>query len=131
MSFEKKENSFKSICGFTVWILPTSLNDSRKTNFKINNIHERNLRMVYKDNTSSFEELLRKDKSFCIHQKNIQSLTIEFFRVKNILSNRIMCDVFETRNLNYNLRSQTDFIRTCVNNSSFGLNYLKYLATKI
>ena len=42
-----------------------------------------------------------------------------------------MCDAFQTRNLNYNLRSQTDFIRTRVNTSRFGLNSLKYLATKI
>ena len=42
-----------------------------------------------------------------------------------------MCDLLATRNLYYNLMSQTDFIRTRVNASSFGLNYLKYLATKI
>ena len=42
-----------------------------------------------------------------------------------------MCDNFETRNLNYNLRPQTDFIRTRVNTFSFGLNSLKYLAAKI
>ena len=42
-----------------------------------------------------------------------------------------MCDLLATRNLYYDLMSQTDFIRTCVNASSFGLNYLKYLATKI
>ena len=42
-----------------------------------------------------------------------------------------MCDIFETRNLDYNLRSQRDFIRTRVNTSSFGLSSLKYLATKI
>ena len=42
-----------------------------------------------------------------------------------------MCDIFKTRNLNYNLRSQTDFIRTRVNTSTFGLNSIKYLATKI
>ena len=42
-----------------------------------------------------------------------------------------MCDIFETRNLNYDLRLPTDFTRTRVNTSSFGLNSLKYLATKI
>ena len=42
-----------------------------------------------------------------------------------------MCDIFKTRNLDYNLRSQMDFIRTRVNTSSFGLSSLKYLATKI
>ena len=104
---------------------------SRKLNAKINHIHERALRIVYKDNNSSFKELLRKDKSFCIHHRNIQSLAIELFKVKNNLSNRIMCDIFETRNFNNNLRSQTDFLRTRVNTSSFGLNSLNYLATKI
>ena len=38
-------------------------------------IHERSLRILYKDNISSFEELLKKDKSFC----NIHSLVIEPF----------------------------------------------------
>ena len=42
-----------------------------------------------------------------------------------------MCDIFETRNLDCNLRSQIDFIRTRVNTSSFGLSSLKYLATKL
>ena len=104
---------------------------SRKANAQINHIHDRALRIVYKDNNSSFQELLRKDKSFCIHHRNIQSLAIELLKVKSILSNRIMCDIFETRNFNYNLRSQMDFVRARVNTSSFGLNSLKYLATKI
>ena len=102
---------------------------SRKANSKINHIHERSLRIVYKDNISSFEELLKKDKSFCIHHRNIQSLAIE--KVKNNLSNRIMCDTFGTRNLDYNLKSQIDFMRTRGNTSSFGLSSLKYLATKM
>ena len=54
------------------------------------------VRIVYKDNVSSFEELLKKDKSFNIHHRNIQSLATELFKVKNDLSVRIMCDIFET-----------------------------------
>ena len=87
---------------------------SRKVNSKTNHIHERTL-------------TLKKDKLFCIDHKNIRSLAIELFKVKNCLANRIMCDIFETRNLNYNLRSQTDFIRTRANTSSFELNSLSYL----
>ena len=65
---------------------------SRKANSKTNYIHERSLRIMYKDNISFSEELLKKDKSFCIHPRNIQSLAIELFKVKSNLANRIMCE---------------------------------------
>ena len=35
-----------------------------------------------------------------------------------------MRDIFETRNLDYNLKSQIDFLGTLVNTSSFGLGSL-------
>ena len=41
---------------------------------KINCLHERSLRIVYSDHSSTFEELLERDKSFSNHLKNIQSL---------------------------------------------------------
>ena len=87
---------------------------SRGVNNKINHLHERSLRIVYKDNISSFEDLLKKDRSFAI-QRNIQSLAIELFKVKGNLSNNIMYDIFQTRKVKYNLRSQTDFAGICVN----------------
>ena len=104
---------------------------SRKANSKINHVHERCLRIAYKDNISSFEELLKKDKYFFMHHINIQSSAIELCKVKINLSDTITCDIFETRNLEYSLRSQIDSIRTRVNTSSFLLNSLKYLVTKI
>ena len=41
---------------------------ARELNKKINHIHERSLRIVYRDYNSSFKDLLKKDKSVCIHQ---------------------------------------------------------------
>ena len=106
MSFEKKTILLKAFVESQFGYCPlTWVFHGRKANAKINHIHERALRIVYKDNNSSFEELLRKDKSFCIHHRNIQSLTFELFKVKNNLSNKIMCDIFETRNFNYNLKA--------------------------
>ena len=55
---------------------------SRGVNNKINQLHERSLQIVYKDNISSFEDLLKKDRLLTIHQRNIQSLAIELFKVK-------------------------------------------------
>ena len=106
---------------------------SRSLNNKINNLHERSLHIVYKDNYSSYVDLLakEKDKSFTIHQKNIQSLAIEQFKVKRNLSNVIMYNILKTRTLTYNLRSQTDFVRDCVNTQRYGLNSLSYFASKV
>ena len=109
-----------------IWIF-----DSRRVNNKINHLHERSLRIVYKDNYSSYVDLLVKDKSFTIHQRNIQSLAIELFKVKRNLSNVIMCNIFKKRTLTYNLRSQTDFVRDCVNTRRYGLNSLSYFAPKV
>ena len=49
---------------------------SRQINTKINNLHFRALRMVYRDETSSFEELLKKDGSVTVHHRNLQLLAI-------------------------------------------------------
>ena len=47
---------------------------------KINRLHERALRLLYADDVSSFEELLKRDKSYTIHQRNIQFLAIEILK---------------------------------------------------
>ena len=39
----------------------------REINRKINHIYERSLCLVYRDNYSSFKDLLKKDNSVCIH----------------------------------------------------------------
>ena len=46
----------------------------KNINVQINTIHQRTLRIVYTDYTSSFEELLQKSESMCIHHRNIQLL---------------------------------------------------------
>ena len=67
---------------------------SRKLNNRINTLHERALRIVYQDRISSFDELLSKDGSFTIHERNIQTLAIELYKVWHGLSPKIMELVF-------------------------------------
>ena len=66
---------------------------SRKLNERINHIHERALRIVYKDFNSSFQELLIKDNSSNIHRRNLQKLVTEIFKVKSGLSPEPVNDV--------------------------------------
>ena len=67
---------------------------SRSLNNKSNRIQERALQIVYRDYKSSFKELLQKDKSITIHQKNLQYLAIEIYKVKMGISPKIVNEVF-------------------------------------
>ena len=56
---------------------------SGRSNNLINQIHERSLRTVYNDTSSTFQELLQRNRSVSIHHKNIQTLTTEVLKVMN------------------------------------------------
>ena len=70
---------------------------SRALNNKINRLHERCLRMIYNDKTSTFKELLEKDHSLSIHYRNIQGLAIEMYKVANEMSPEVMNEPFRFR----------------------------------
>ena len=53
---------------------------SRNMEIRINRFHERALKLVYADSQNlSFQELLVKDNSASIHQKNLQAFATEIF----------------------------------------------------
>ena len=56
---------------------------SRQFNNRINKIHERALRLAYKDNKMTFNDLLELDNLVTIHQRNLQILATEIFKVNN------------------------------------------------
>ena len=68
---------------------------SRKLNERINQIHGKVLRIVYKDFNSSFQELLIEDNALNIHHRNLQKLVTEILKIKNSLSPEFINDVFE------------------------------------
>lgn len=96
---------------------------TRATNKKINRLQERALRLVYLDHKSSFEELLEKDNSVTIHQRNIRLLAIEMFKAINGLGPEIMRGIFV---LNKNPRSERSFHIPIVNTEHMGKNSIRY-----
>ena len=82
INFEQRRRIMNSfvICLFSycpvVW-----MSHSRKLNVRVNRLHERALRVVYRDFDTSFEELLRRDSSTNLHQRTLQKLMTEIFRV--------------------------------------------------
>ena len=103
---------------------------SREVNRKINHLHERSLCIVYRDYNSSFNDLLKKDKSVSIHDRNFQGLAVELFRVKENLSNAITSYIFPARVLDCNSRSQTYLFRNTVNHKTW-FKLLRYFGSKV
>ena len=62
----------------------------RQLNNRINKMQERSLGLVYKDNKLTFDDLLRLNNSVTIHQRNLQIIAAEIFKVKNSLVPCIM-----------------------------------------
>jgi len=108
-----------------VWML-----HSRSLNSRINRIHERALRIVYADYISSFDELLIKDKSVKIHDRNLQFLAIEIFKVLNGLSPKLMDEIFELKDSKIYC-SKYPFKTRNINTERYGIDTLSFLGPKI
>ena len=133
MNIEKKKllmnyffNAQFNYCPF-LWML-----HSRCNNNKIKHLHERCLRLTYCDKTSSYEELLEKDGAVSIHYRNIQSLAIEMYKVKNAIAPMITANVFCPNHENhYNLRNHSDFRVPFARTVYHGTESISYLGPKI
>ena len=64
---------------------------SRRSNSLIN---ERSLRTVDNNTSSVFQELLQRNRSVSIHDKNIQTFTMEVFKLVNDICPPIMWHFF-------------------------------------
>ena len=104
---------------------------SRQINHKINKLHERALRIVYNDHFSSFEELLSEDKSVTVHQRNLQTLATEMYKILNGLSPDIMQDIFEIKRNYYNTRNAPAFSSRNIKTVRYGLQTISCVAPKI
>ena len=90
-----------------------------------------NIRLVYHDHQLTFEELLRKDGSFTIHQRNIQKLATEMYKIKHNLSPSFMNSIFPFSLNPYNLRNNNDFIIKGIKTTYYGSETIAFQGPKI
>ena len=105
---------------------------SRKINNNINRLHERCLRIVYNDNIqSNFKQLPEKDNSVSIHERNLQALAIEMFKVYKEQGPEILVDVFPLNSQPvYQMRNHSYFATRPIRTVHYGENSLRYLGQK-
>ena len=103
---------------------------NRTLNKKINKLHERALRIVYKNDKLTFQELLQKDDSVTIHQKNLQKLATEMFRIKNNLSPLPMQELFTEKIHQHNLRHQRSWETFNLRTVKYGTETIRHMGPK-
>ena len=131
MNYKKRRLVMRSFISSQFWYCPLVwMFHSRRLNNRINSIHERSLRLVYDDKVSSFEELLIKDNSFTIHERNVQTLAIELYKVVNGLSPEIMKHVSPLKE-SIRYPSENILITRNVNSVKYGTGTLAHLGPKI
>ena len=97
---------------------------SKTLDDRINKLHERALRVVYKDDKNlTFEELLEKDKSFTTHHRNLQHLAILMYKVKNNLAPAPVQEIFQ---VNVSERANEDWVIPRVRTVNNGLETVRY-----
>ena len=110
-----------------VWIF-----HSMKLNDRINSIHERTWRLVYRNNKATFEELLGKNNSVTVHHTNLQLFATKIFKVRNDLAPDIMKEVFQFKNTTFNLRSEGNtFLSRKIRTTYHRLNSIQHFSPKI
>ena len=101
---------------------------SKQINDRINSLQERALRVVYKDDSLTFEELLKKDHSFTTHERNLQSLAILMYKVKHNLCPAPIKEIFTLNSNERNFRDERngDWVIPKVRTVNYGLETIRY-----
>ena len=103
---------------------------NRTLNNKINKLHERALRLAYKDVCSSFQELLDSDDAVTIHCRNLQKLAIEMYKVKNNISPLPLRELFNENINSHDLRNKRYWESSNVRTVHYGTETIKYRGPK-
>ena len=114
MNIHRRRMTTKAFIASQLGYCPSVWKFYRKLCSRVNKLHERALRIVYQHYASSFTELLEKDNSTTIHNRNTQLLSTILFMVNNGLSPPFMNELFvENAQYYYDLK-RTEFKRNNV-----------------
>ncbi len=103
----------------------------RTLNNKINHIHERALRITYKDMRSDFDTMLLRDNSVPLHIRNLQLLMTEVFKTKLSLNPSFMKDIFVEKQVSYGLRGCHNLSLPQARTTCYGLETISFLGCRL
>ena len=103
----------------------------RSVNKKLNKIHERALRITYKDSCSSFDDLLKKAESVSIHQRKLKLFATEIFKTQSNLNPSFMKQIFVHRDVPYHLRCCRNTFVQGPKTTEYGIESACFLGSRI
>ena len=98
---------------------------------RINKLHERSLRVIHNDETNDFNTLLEMNNEVTIHQRNIQVLMLEVFKIKYELAPPIMNSTLIRRENIYNLRNFQEFETETKRTVNYGIESFSYRSPQL
>ena len=90
----------------------------------INRAHYRALKVTYGLFEKSFDELIIMDESVTTHIKNIQTLMLEVYKSINRINPEFMWDLFQLKDMPYNMRAESLLSLPPTKTRTFGINSL-------
>ena len=96
------------------------------SNNMINKVHERTIKVLLNDHESDFETLLQINNEVSNHNRNIQALLIEIFKIKKGFASPIKGSILKGRNNTYNVRNFQEFETERERTVYFGLESISY-----
>ena len=93
---------------------------------KLEKLQERGVRAVFKDNNSSYEQLLEKADLPTLLNRRLQDLCFLMYKGKHKLCPAYINNIFKEPNSNYNLR-QADFSIPRYETVTYGKHSIRYL----
>ena len=109
-----------------VWVFT-----SKKSMNKIAKIQERALRFVLKDYVSSYEELLETMKDVPIRVNILRCIALEIYKILDDKSPSYLKDIFNVKNIPYDLRDSNKLIQPLVKTVTYGIKSLRYFGAKL
>ena len=103
----------------------------RSVNKRINKIHERALKIAYKNSCTSFDDLVKKAERVSIQQRNIKLLATEIFKTQSNLNPSFMKQIFVQKDVPYHLRSCRNTFAPRPKTIGYGIESACFLGSRI
>ena len=98
---------------------------------KLNNIHEKCLRLIANDYDTNFNELVESYHEHSVHKTCINYIMIEVYKYLHGLSPALMTDIFTLRKNPYNIRNIRLFCSENPRSVRFGGDAIAFCATQL